>query len=220
MASFSDFQHPSLAEIPESELVRALMADPHWRQRVVGIHGIPDDAHIYPEVELDDLGRKGDIDLLLADPCRPDFATVVQIKRIKVKQETFVSGRPNKLDALEELEHQSNLLADLGFAQVYSFVLVVVDSRAQNKGEYRFDGLTPHLRDMIASSLHLSGLRGRVGIVHCELVQPIDHPPLATGTSSVGLVRMPQVISQPEVITAWVARIIANRKGEGVVHDA
>ena len=220
MTSLGDFQHPSLAEIPERQLVHALMADPHWRQRVVGIHGIPNDAQIYSEVELDGLDRKGDIDLLLVVPSRPHFATVVQVKRIKVKHETFASGRPNKLDALEKLEHQANLLADLGFAQVYAFVFVVVDSRMQNNGEYRFDGLTPQLRDLIAESLHLSGLAGRVGIVHCEFVQPIDHPPLTTGTSSVGLVRMPQVVSQPEPITDWVAGKIASRASEGVVDDA
>lgn len=220
MATAADFQNPSIAEIPESELVLALMAEPHWRQRIVGIHGIPESACIYSEVGLEGLYRKGDVDLLLVDPSRPDFATAVQVKRIKVKAETFASGRPNKLDALAELERQANLLAELGFAQVYSFVLVVVDSRTQNKGEYRFDGLTPQLRDMIAGSLELNGLEKRVGIVHCEFVQPIDHPPLTSGTSSVALKRMPQVVVQPQNLTEWVIEITRNRDSEGVIHDA
>jgi hypothetical protein len=211
MATAVELKQQSLAEIPEGELVRRLLGEPHWQERFVGIHGIPDDARAYPEIPLDGLERKGDIDILLVDPSHPEFATVVQVKRIKVKAQTFASGRPNKLDAFDELKQQTNLLVDLGFAQVFSFAIVVVDSRAQNNGEYRFDGLTPALRDMIGSSLSLDGLATRAGVMHYEIVQPIDDPPLTTATSSSRLLRMPQVVSQPDAITAWVARVVEER---------
>jgi hypothetical protein len=215
MATVNALKQPSLAEIPEGELVRLLLADPHWRERIVGLHGIPDGARPYPEVPLEGLDGRGDIDILLVDPLHPEFATVAQVKRIKVKAETFASGRPNRLEALEELKRQSNLLADLGFAQVFSFALVVVDSREQNNGEYRYDGLTPKLRDTIANCLTLDGLAMRVGMVHYEFVQPIDHPPLTSGTYSGKPLRMPQVAPQPDAVTAWVARIVAERDSEG-----
>jgi hypothetical protein len=134
MAAAITLREPSLVDIPESELVRRLLTDPHWQQRIVGIHGIPDDARPYPEVSLDGLDAKGDIDILLVAPLHPQFATAIQVKRIKVKDTTFVSGTPNKLEALDELKRQANLLADLGFAQVFSFAMVVVDSRKHNNG--------------------------------------------------------------------------------------
>jgi hypothetical protein len=216
MAISGALKQPSLADIPEKELVRSLLADRHWQQRIIGIHGIPDDARAFPEVSLDGLERKGDIDILLADPLHPEFATVVQVKRIKVKAETFASGRPNKLDAFDKLKKQTNLLADLGFAQVFAFAMVVVDSRARNNGEYRFDGLNPALRDTIARSLSLEGLAKRVGAIHYEFVQPMDDVPLTSGTYSGKPLRMPQVVPQPDAVTAWVARVVAERIAEGI----
>jgi hypothetical protein len=215
MAIDAALQQPSLADIPESKLVRSLLADPHWQQRIIGIHGIPDDARAFPEVPLDGLERKGDIDILLADPLHPEFATVVQVKRIKVKAETFASGTPNRLDAFNELKKQTNLLADLGFAQVFAFAMVVVDSRTRNNGEYRFDGLTPALRDTIASSLSLDGFAERIGAMHYEFVQPLDDAPLTSGTYSGKPLRMPQVARQPDAVTAWVAQVVEERIAGG-----
>lgn len=209
MTIITAFKESSIAEIEESALVQRLLADPHWRQRILGIEGIPDNVRAYPEVVLEGLGRKGDIDILLVDPLHPEFATAAQVKRIKVKAETFASGKPNKIDELDKLKRQTNLLVDLGFAQVFSFALVVVDSRTRNSGKYCFDGLTPALRDLIADSLSLDGLANRAGMMHYEFVQPVDDVPLTSGTYSGKLLRMPQKISQPEIITAWVARVIA-----------
>jgi hypothetical protein len=38
---------------------------------------------------------------------------------------------------------QANRLAEMGFAQVYLFVIVVVDSRENNQGRYTYEGSTP-----------------------------------------------------------------------------
>lgn len=201
----------SLADIHEGELVQFLLADSHWRQRLIGLHGIPENARHYPEVQLASLGKKGDIDILLVAPGRPEFATAIQVKRIKVTAKTFASGKPNKLEALEELKRQTNLLVELGFAQVFCFAVVVVDSRIQNRGAYRFDGLTPELRRTIEESLSTAGLAERVGLVHYEIVQPIDDVPLSTGTFSGKALRMPTVAAQPQSVTTWVAQVVAQR---------
>jgi hypothetical protein len=193
--------------------LRRLLTDPHWQQRIVGIHGIPDDARPYPNVSLDGLEAKGDIDILLVDPLHPEFATAIQVKRIKVKDTTFASGTPNKLNALDELKRQANL-QPIWLCEVFSFAMVVVDSRKHNNGEYRFDGLTPALRDTIANSVTPDGLRTRIGMMHYEFVQPIDDVPLTSGTYSGHLLRMPQTAPQPEAITAWVAQVIAKRDAE------
>ena len=77
----------SIAEIPEADLVRRLLADTYWRDRFLNIHGIPDRANTYPEVMLEPLGAMGDIDILAVDPNAPHFATGIQVKRVKVAVE-------------------------------------------------------------------------------------------------------------------------------------
>src|SRR5512138_965716 len=111
-------QHESLAEMSESALVHALLADAHWRSRVTNIHGIPDDAVPYPEVPLGNLGN-GDVDILLVPPTDFSRATAVQVKRIKVHEPTFATQMPGKLSEIRKLQRQANLLAGLGFWQVY-----------------------------------------------------------------------------------------------------
>lgn len=197
----------SLAGIGEGDLVKRLLADPHWRSRLLGLHGIPTNARDYSGVLHNDLGKKGDIDILVVDPAKPQFATSVQIKRIKVTAQTFQTGKPNKLAELAKLHEQSNRLVELGFWQVYSYALVVVDSRANNRGEYRYDGLTVDLRTKINDSLTTEGLHQYGGFVHFELVQPIDHYPLGAGTFSVRLIRAATIQPQAASVTAWVSRI-------------
>lgn len=211
VTAMSQLTQRSLANIPEGELVHFLLEDSHWRQRLVGLYGIPGDARHYPEVQLDSLGMQGDIDILLVAPGHPEFATAIQVKRVKVTNATFVSGKPNKLGELEKLKRQTNLLVDLGFAQVFCFVVVVVDSRIQNGGTYRFDGLTPELRKTIEDSLSTEGLDKRVGLVHYEIVQPMDDIPLSTGTFFAKALRMPEVAPQPRPITTWVAQVVEQR---------
>lgn len=204
------FSHHSLADVPEGELVRRLLADAHWRSRLLGLHGIPTDANDYPEVLLDDLG-KGDVDILVVNPSRPEFATAVQAKRIKVAAQTFQTGKPNGLVAVAELHRQTNLLIELGFWQVLSCAIVAVDSRTNNQGEYRYDGLTTELRTTIDDSLTTEGLHQDAGFIRFELVQPIDHYPLGAGTFSIRLLRAPTVRPQPANVTKWVSRVVAER---------
>jgi hypothetical protein len=200
----------SLAEIPEGELVRKLMADPHWRSRVIGLHGIPSDVEDHLEVPLQGLPGepKGDIDILLVPPGRPDFSTVVQVKRVKVGEKTFYKGEPNRLKELGKLCQQANQLAEIGFAQVYGFVFVVVDSRHNNKGHFTYEGSTPTLRKMIDDAVSTAGLTQRVGLAHFEFVQPTDAEPLGPGTKRGNLKRLAVAISQPSQVTTWVQRTI------------
>jgi hypothetical protein len=211
MTTFPVLTQRSLADISEGELVVSMLSEPRWRQLLVGLHGIPDNVRHYPEVQLATLGKKGDIDILLVAPGRPEFATAIQVKRVKVAAATFANGKSNKLDALEELKRQTNLLVDLGFAQVFCFVIVVVDSRIQSGGLYRFDGLTPELRRTIEGSLSTEGLAKRIGLVHYQIVQPMDDVPLNMGTFSAKSLRMPEVAAQPQLITTWVAQVVEQR---------
>ena len=201
----------SLADIDEGDLVQRLLADPHWRSRLLGLYEFPTSLRDYPQVLHDELGKKGDIDILVVDPAQPQFATCAQVKRIKVTAHTFQTGKPNKLAEVAKLHEQSNRLVELGFWQVFSFALVVVDSRANNQGEYRYDGLNTELRNKINDSLTTEGLHRHAGFVRIELVQPIDHYPLGAGTFSSRLLRAPTIQPQPVNVTAWVSRIVAER---------
>lgn len=200
----------SIAEIPEPELVRRLLADPHWRERFLCIHGIPDEPRALSEVPLTGTRGEGDIDILAVDPSTPEEATAIQVKRIKVSQRTFETGLPNGFPAIKHLQRQSSLLVRLGFWQVFSYAIVVVDSRANNQGVYAFDGLTADLRSRIESALSMEGLHANVGFIQFELCQPIDHEPLSTGTFFAHIRRMPRTQPQPEAITAWVRARLAN----------
>ena len=208
--------HESLADIAEGDLVQRLLADQHWRSRLLGLHGIPKNARDYPEVLHDDLGRKGDIDILVVDPAQPQFATCVQIKRIKVSARTFQNGKPNKLAEITKLHKQSNCLVELGFWQVLSYALVVVDSRKNNQGEYRYDGLTSGLRSKIDESLTANGLHQNAGFVRFDFVQPIDDFPLGAGTFSSRVLRSATVQQQPASITAWVSGKISEHDAQPV----
>lgn len=208
-------EHCSLSDLPEGRLVKNLLADAHWRTRVIGLSGIPADVIDYLEVPLNGLQQlQGDIDILLVPPGRPDRATAIQVKRLKVHETSFVTEMPGKLSELSKLQRQVNPLAAVGFWQVFSFVFVAVDSRINNAGQFSYAGLTPILRTKIESAISLEGLDPRVGLVHFEFVQPIDHYPLGAGTYSVRPRRMAQLAVQPSDITEWVKRAIQSANAQ------
>ena len=210
-AANSPYSAESLADVPEGDLVRRLLADSHWRSRILQIHGIPRDACYFPEVLHTDLGQKGDIDILVLNPTKPEFATAIQVKRVKVSASAFHTEMPNGLKAVRELHRQASVLVELGFWQVFSYVFVVVDSRERNQGAYAFDGLSKELRELIGNAISPSGLDERAGFIEFEITQPIDDVPLGVGTFFGRIHRMPTVQAQPLHITDWVCCVTAKR---------
>jgi hypothetical protein len=197
--------YESLAAIPEGDLVRRLLSDSHWRERILRLHGIPDGVKYFPEVELDGLGAEGDVDILAVDPTTPHLATAVQVKRVRVSEKSFAKdGKPNKLNEISKLNRQASLLVELGFWQVFAFVFVVVDSRIRNVGQYAFDGLTSELRTKIEQGISTEGLDARAGCIVYEFTQPMEDHPLNTGTFWGHIVRMPTCALQSPAVTKWV----------------
>ena len=203
--------HRSVADVDESELVKTLMAHVHWRERTISLHGIPDGAEPYLKVLLKGLPNdpRGDIDILLVAPSLAWQAVAMEVKRIKVHGGTFQTEMPNKLKELAKGAEQAKLLADIGFSQVYYLVCVVVDSRANNNGRNTFEGLTPVLNAKIDNAIASIELDRRVGLVHCEFVQPMDHQPFTTGTSHTHLVRPALRAVQPEAVSDWVEGVVS-----------
>jgi hypothetical protein len=69
------------------------------------------------------------------------------MKRIKFGINQLRNGTPGKLEEFKKLAQQANLLARMGFWQVYAYVIVVVDAREpnareQDAGKVTFEGLS------------------------------------------------------------------------------
>ncbi len=209
--------HVSIGEIHEDDLVRRLMKDRYWRSSVIGLNGIPHDAVDKQCVKLEGVpnkGRdKGDIDILLCAPNRPDRAVAIQVKMVKVRARAFSGGNPNGLGNLKEGVCQANLLAGIGFAQVYLYVFIVVDSREQNSEEASYAGAPAEFKNLIERCVSATGLDldPRVGLLQYEFVQPTDDPPLGAGGSVATLVRLAQEGVQTGELTEWVGRVMGFR---------
>ncbi len=205
--------HASLAAIPEKDLLSRLVENPLTRIDLLGIAGLPNAPEIFEAQSLRDApgAGEGDADLLFVEPKAPDAAVAVEAKRIKVHGSTFKSGTPNKLHEYAKAVEQANQLARVGFAQVYLYVFVVVDSREHNAGRVTYDGLTPKLRARIAADVSPRNLDARVGLVVYDLVQPMDHAPLTVGAGGIHLERLATPASQPADLTRWLAQLVASR---------
>ena len=201
-----NLKHDSLAEVEEGDLIRRLLSDSHWRGRVFEIHGIPENTHPLLEVVLDELGKKGDIDVLLVNPANPHLATAIQAKRLKVGANAFRSGKPNRMNEIKKLYKQTNLLVDLGFWKAFSFLFIVVDSRTRNLGKTQYDGLTSELTQTIEAQMSDEGLNPNAGLVVFQITQPMDDRPLGAGTFSARVVRLPSEQAQPSKVTSWVKK--------------
>lgn len=211
----SSFVNTSIADIPEGSLIKELLADIYWRATLSNLAGIDEGSVPLPQVPLTDLGQ-GDIDILLVAPGRTSTPTAVQVKRIKVGPRALRTEKPNRLRELEEGKRQANLLAEIGFWQVYLYVFLVVDSREQNAkeiaaGRISYDGMGQPLRSAVLQALSPLGLDPRVGFMHWEFTQPMDHKALTMGAYGGDLVRLAQPLEQSARVTEWVSKTYSAR---------
>ena len=205
--------HPSVADIPESSLVQRLLADRYWRSTILNIRGIPDQALDFERVSLRGAPGSflGDVDIILCPESEPASATAIEVKRIKVSAGAFRRGRPNKLHEFGKGVRQANLLAAVGFSQVYLYILVVIDSRDNSAGGATYDGATSELRNAIRGAMSIAGLEPRIGLVHHEFVQSVDDAPLGRGAYFGHLERIAQAAKQSTALTEWVAQVVARQ---------
>jgi len=198
--------HPSVADIPEHELVDALLADSSSRSSFAAIHGMPRSPVALKRVLLRDAPGNfvGDIDILLFNQSEPERAVAIEVKRIKVGPKAFLTNKPNKLSEIQKAKEQANYLAQVGFAQVYLYLIIVIDSRANNAGEVTYRGMTTQLRATVDDAISEHGLVTRAGFVVLDFIQPMDHPPLTTGSAGGNLKRLATEVSQDPEITRWI----------------
>ena len=153
---------------------------------------------------------KGDIDALLCAPGRPDQAVAYQIKRLKFGMDQLRNGVPTKLREYQKVAQQANILARMGFWQVYVYVVVVVDAREQNAGQNTYTGLPSELKSIVYSAISTLPLDDRVGLAVLDFTQPMDHPPFVVGASGLQLRRLATPMPQSEELTRWVAGVFGH----------
>ena len=181
-------QHESIADILEKELVKKVLRDPYYRDVLLNIKGLlSEGARILREVELREFRKdlKGDIDILVVPPDAPEESTAIQVKRFKAKVSPAeaTTVHPNRLRKLfTKGVRQANDLAAIGFSQVYLWVFVVVDTRAQNGGRFSYDGADSRLQSRLRQAISPVNLDPQVGLMTFEWVQPMDRAPFELGT--------------------------------------
>jgi hypothetical protein len=205
------FAQPSIAEIPEDKLVERLLSE-LWGSEYFELASIPKGMVNRQRVLLDTAPGKfrGDIDALLCAPDRPDQAVAYQVKRIKFGIDQLRNQKPTKLREYKKVAQQANLLARMGFWQVYVYVVVVVDAREQNAGKNTYAGLSSELESLVSSAISTQPLNDRVGLATLDFTQPMDYAPFTVGSSGFHLHRLSEPAKQSEELTRWVAGIFAN----------
>jgi hypothetical protein len=208
--SVAELTHSSIADIPENELVQRLLS-PVWRD-MFELHGIPRGMLDKERVLLKTApgNFEGDADVLLCSPGRPHEVVAFEVKRIKFGRSALrPGGKPNKLGEFDKAVQQANRLAQVGFWQVYLYVIAVVDAREQNVGQNTYLGLSSELRSLVVSVVTPKGLNARVGLGELEFTQPMDHAPLTCGTHSLHLPRLAIPSPQNNELTRWTAEVFS-----------
>ena len=116
---------------------------------------------------------------------------------------------PSKLQEYKKVAQQANLLAKMGFWQVYVYVVVVVDAREQNFGKNTYAGLSSKLKSLVDSSVSTAPLDGRVGLGVLNFTQPMDYKPFTVGIQGADLRRLSSPQVQSRDLTKWVAGLFS-----------
>lgn len=152
---------------------------------------------------------KGDIDVLRCAPDHPEQAVAYQLKRIKFGMNQIRNGTPTKLREYSKAAQQANLVARMGFWQVYAYIVVVVDAREQNAGKNTYQGLSSKLKSLVYSAVTTQPLDKRVGLALLDFTQPMDYSPFTVGTHGLHLIRRSEPATQSQELTRWVGEIFA-----------
>jgi hypothetical protein len=210
--------HNSLAEIPEGKLVDRIVTDRLWGREFFQFHGMPTGMVHRQCVPLQTAPgtSEGDIDVLFCAPGLWDQSVAYQIKRIKIGINQLRNETPSKLEEFKKLAQQTNLLARMGFWQVYAFAIVVVDAREQNAkeenaGRMAFAGLSSEMRSRVefVASSETRRFDPRVGFGVMEFVQTMDSAPFTVGSHGLDIRRFSKPEGQSEQLTKWVAETFA-----------
>lgn len=204
--------HESIATIPEKELVARVLCSPHYRHTLLSIKGmfsrgvrLLEQVKLRPHLRHQD----GEIDILVVPGDNPEQTTAIEVKRFKAivdrDEQGFDHARVGHPKRLHELMSkgvdQANELRRIGFAQVYLWIFVAVDTRARNNGWYTYDGPDSHLRSQIDQAISPDGLHPTIGLMQFEWVQPMDRPPFELCSHGGQIRKLATAVEQPFDLT-------------------
>ena len=205
--------HRSITEPEESELMSHVLNDVHYRDTLFNIKGMrSQNARVLTNVDLRHLDKNlaGDVDVLVIPNDEPGQATAIEVKRFQAivrmnAQGHDEGGSPRRFRKLVEKGiKQANRRKKLGFANVYLWIFVVIDTRERNSGWYTYDGPDSLLRSQIHQAISPVGLDPTIGLLHFEWCQPMDRPPFELSTHGGHLERLATSTAQPSALTEWL----------------
>lgn len=150
----------------------------------------------------------GDIDVLAVNTTYPEQAISVEVKRVKMPSDSYLTSQPNKLQELEKGSKQVGLLREIGFHRSYLLVAVVADGREQTEVSFPFRGPTPELVAVVKEKLRGLNFHPDVGVVVVEATQPVDKDIQDTGAIGIWTHQAASMIRQPPELTAKIASFL------------
>ena len=150
----------------------------------------------------------GDIDVLAVNTTCPEQAIAVEVKRVKMPSDSYLTLQPNKLQGLEQGSKQVGLLREIGFHRSYLLVVVVADGREQTEVGFAFRGPTPALVKAVKEKLRSLKFHPDVGVVVVEVTQPVDKSIQDSGAIGFWTHHAASTIQQPLELTAKIASFL------------
>jgi hypothetical protein len=143
----------------------------------------------------------GDIDVIAIDHMHPERATAVEVKRVKLPPEAYLTAQPNKLRELDKGCRQAGLLRSMGCYRSYLLVAVVADGREQTDVGFAFRGPPPELVRVVREKLRSLPFHPDVGVVVVEVTQPVDKDIQDSGAIGIWTHQHAQGIEQASTLT-------------------
>lgn len=150
----------------------------------------------------------GDIDVLAVNGMHPEQTVAVEVKRVKMSSDSYLTSQPNKLQELEKGCKQVGLLREIGFHRSYLLVVVVADGREQTEVGFPFRGPTPALVEAVKGKLRSLTFHPDVGVAVVEVTQPIDRNIQDSGAIGIWTYQQASMIQQSPELTANIASFL------------
>jgi len=202
-----------LIDTPEPQLVELIFSQIGWVDGIGNPPQTPGPIDWRLAVDFRELrvpnGAAGDVDALIISAGALNQARAVQFKRIKVGEHALLTSQPNKLTELRTLVRQTNLLHEIGFAFVWSTVVVTTDIRSQVSARGAFASTPANLMEKVSEAFPRCDLRDGIGVSICDINQVSDAPAHQRGSASSRMVRHADRQDQPEWLTKAIADVFS-----------
>ena len=150
----------------------------------------------------------GDSDVLAVNATCPEQTVSIEVKRVKMSSDSYLTSQANKLQGLQKGSNQVGLLREIGFHRSYLLVAVVADGREQTKVNFAFQGPTSTLVKAVKEKLCSISFHPDVGVVVVEVTQPVDKSIQDSGAIGIWTHQRASMIQQPLELTAKIASFL------------